>query len=183
MSPQYRSRPLLSVAVAATVAALALVACGSFFFDGQGYASETVVAADYGVTAPEAALTDASERTLAAYHGTVGTFLVDGATRPLYLFEKDAEGWSACSRTCAAAWPPVPASQESEVGAGVKADLLGRTDRADGTAQLTYAGHPLCRFVEDTKPGQPTGDGARRFGAVWHVEQPSGGALEGTVQP
>ena len=35
------------------------------------------------------------------------------------------------------------------------------TRRGDGTTQVTYAGHPLYRFVQDAKPGQTNGQNLR----------------------
>jgi predicted lipoprotein with Yx(FWY)xxD motif len=109
----------------------------------------------------------------------LGRILVDSRGRTLYLFEKDSRGRSACSGTCAAYWPPLLASGKPTAGRGTRKTLLGTTRRADGTTQLTYAGHPLYRFVQDTKPGQTTGQDLHDFGAGWHVVAPSGKKIEG----
>jgi Secreted repeat of unknown function len=40
-------------------------------------------------------------------HGKLGTFLVDGHGRTLYLFQKDKTKRSTCSGACATDWPPL----------------------------------------------------------------------------
>jgi Secreted repeat of unknown function len=45
-------------------------------------------------------------------------------------------------------------------------------------ASPTYAGHPLYRFVQDTRPGQTTGQGLDQFGAEWYVLSPAGKKIE-----
>lgn len=51
----------------------------------------------------------------------------------------------------------LPPSGKAAV-AGIDATLVGRITRADGTVQLTLAGHPLYRFSGDT-PGSTLGNG------------------------
>ena len=40
-------------------------------------------------------------------HGKLGTFLVDGKGRTLYLFQKDKTAKSQCAGDCAVEWPPL----------------------------------------------------------------------------
>ncbi len=60
----------------------------------------------------------------------------------------------------------------------MKRSLLGVTQRANGSEQVTYAGHPLYRFVEDRKPGQTKGEGSEAFGAGWDVLSSAGRKIE-----
>jgi predicted lipoprotein with Yx(FWY)xxD motif len=126
-------------------------------------------------------------RAAAATHATgtvstatskLGRILVDNRGRTLYLFEKDRQGHSACARTCATYWPPLLTKSTPTVGGAAKKALLGITRRADGTMQVTYAGHPLYRFVQDTKPGQTSGQDLHDFGAGWYVLSPAGQKIE-----
>lgn len=110
----------------------------------------------------------------------LGRILVDSRGRTLYLFEKDSRGRSACAGACAAYWPPLLTTARPTAGGGAKKTLLGTTRRADGTTQVTYAGHPLYRFVQDTKPGQTTGQDLQDFGAGWYVLAPRGTKIEGS---
>ena len=125
--------------------------------------------------------THATSRTSTVAIGTssLGRILVDGKSRTLYLFEKDRSGRSACSGACALYWRPLLTRGKPNAGAGVRRSLLGVTRRADGTRQVTYAGHPLYRFVQDTRPSQTTGQGLDQFGAEWYVLSPAGKKIEG----
>ena len=95
----------------------------------------------------------------------LGTVLVDGQGRTVYLFKKDSGGRSACSGACASAWPPVIAHGHPRAAGSAKASRLGITMRADGTRQVTYRGHPLYRYIGDTARGQTNGQGLTAFGA------------------
>jgi predicted lipoprotein with Yx(FWY)xxD motif len=108
----------------------------------------------------------------------LGTILTDGRGFTLYAFEADQGTTSACSGACAAAWPPATATSSSpQVGTGVTQSLVGQTRRADGTSQLTYAGHPVYLFVHDSAPGATTGQGLQAFGARWDALTPAGQEL------
>ena len=116
--------------------------------------------------------------TVATAGSHLGRILVDGQGRTLYLFEKDAEGRSSCTGACAAYWPPLLTHGKPAAHGSVKQSLLGVTHRGDGTSQVTYAGHPLYRFVQDTKPGQANGQGLDVYGAEWYVLSPAGTKVE-----
>jgi predicted lipoprotein with Yx(FWY)xxD motif len=111
---------------------------------------------------------------IALLRSSLGGILVDGQGRTLYLFEKDKRGRSTCDSTCAAYWPPLLAHGKPAAGQGVKGSLLGITQRPGGIAQVTYAGHPLYRFVQDSRPGQTKGQDSHAFGASWYVLAPTG---------
>jgi predicted lipoprotein with Yx(FWY)xxD motif len=103
----------------------------------------------------------------------LGTILVDGAGKTLYLFEKDQPNKSACSGACVAAWPVAQASGTPKAGGGVRASLLGTIHRADGTTQVTYDHHPLYYYAGDGGAGQQAGQGVNAFGAAWYVVAPA----------
>lgn len=109
----------------------------------------------------------------------LGKIIVDGRGRTLYLFEKDRRGHSACSGACAGYWPPLLTSSKPVAGTGVKKSLLGVIKRSNGKKQVTYAGHPLYRFVQDTKAGQTKGQDTHFFGGGWYVISPSGKKVGG----
>ncbi|MFA6117578.1 MAG: hypothetical protein WC729_26540 [Sphingomonas sp.] len=91
-----------------------------------------------------------------------GQTLVDAAGMTLYMFDKDADGRSACNGACAANWPPIVA----DPGFAAHADWSIVT-RDDGSRQWAYRGHPLYRWIKDAKPGDMTGDGL--LNGTWHV--------------
>lgn len=108
----------------------------------------------------------------------LGHIVVDNKGRSLYVFEKDKNRRSACYGQCATYWPPLLTHGKPLARAGLKQSLLGTTRRANGNEQVTYAGHPLYRFVQDRKPGQTTGEGSQAFGAGWDVLSPAGRKIE-----
>lgn len=79
---------------------------------------------------------------------------------------------------CAGYWPPLVVKGKPTATRAAKQALLGTTRRADGTTQVTYAGHPLYRFVQDTRPGQTTGQNLHDFGAGWYVLVAAGTKIE-----
>ena len=121
----------------------------------------------------------AAGATVKTRHGKLGTFLVDGKGRTLYLFQKDKTTKSRCTDDCAAAWPPLLTTGKPIASGSVKKALLGTTKRADGTTQVTYNHHPLYRFVDDKKAGDTKGQAVRAFGAKWYVVAPSGKKIGG----
>src|SRR5262245_33156024 len=136
----------------------------------------TVVAAlsVAGVTAALGAGGSGSSRaTVATAHTGLGRVIVDAhGGRTLYLFEKDKRGHSACSGACVAYWPPLLTRGRPMATGGAKQSLLGTIKRANGSRQVTYAGHPVYRYVQDTKRGQTNGEGSVLFGAGWDALTP-----------
>ena len=120
-----------------------------------------------------------SAATITATSTSLGTILVDGSGRTLYLFEKDQSDQSACAGACAAAWPVDQSSGTPKAGSGVKASMLGTIKRGDNTTQVTYNQHPLYYFQGDSGAGQQNGQGVDAFGARWFVVNPAGGAVSG----
>ena len=95
----------------------------------------------------------------------LGRVIVDSKGFTLYDFHKDKGTTSSCYGGCAQVWPPLLSEGKPQAGEGAVASKLGTTKRKDGTAQVTYAGHPLYTYVTDTKPGDTTGNGFSSFGA------------------
>src|SRR5438132_2999560 len=120
----------------------------------------------------------AAVATVKAGHSSLGTILTDGRGMTLYLFGKDTRGKSACYGKCAAFWPPLMTSAKPHAGSGARASLIGTTRRTNGKLQVTYAGHPLYFFAEDTGPGQTAGQGINGFGAEWYLLGPNGVKIE-----
>jgi predicted lipoprotein with Yx(FWY)xxD motif len=116
--------------------------------------------------------------TVDARSAGVGTILVASNGLTLYLFKKDKGTASTCFGACAGVWPAYTTNGPPMAGPGVRQSLLGTTARNDGTTQVTYAGHPLYRFVGDGSPGAITGQGLTQFGAKWFVVSPSGAAIK-----
>ena len=55
--------------------------------------------------------------------------------------------------------------------------MVSTTKRSDGKTQLTYDGHPLYLFKNDTKAGQTNGEGINAFGGNWFAVSAEGGKV------
>jgi predicted lipoprotein with Yx(FWY)xxD motif len=108
----------------------------------------------------------------------LGTVLVDGRGRTLYLFEADKGTRSACYGPCAAAWPPLLTTGKPQAAGAARAALLGTSRRKNGKIQITYRGHPLYYFVRDGQAGQEAGEGLDGFGGEWYLLDRAGREVE-----
>jgi len=125
--------------------------------------------------APAAAPSAAAGTTIGVGSTRLGSVLVDGTGRTLYLFVADSGTQSSCnSAACVQYWPPVLTTGAPQAGTGANASLLGTTTRKDGKTEVTYAGHPLYYFISDKKAGDVSGQGINAFGGPWYVVSPSG---------
>ena len=162
------------------------------FFGIAAPLAAMLIAAGYGSSANGSAYSKSSNDSAAvasAHHATgatqvrvassrLGRIVVDGKGHTLYLFEKDKNRRSACYGPCATYWPPLLTHGKPVARAGPKQSLLGTTRRANGSQQVTYAGHPLYRFALDRKPGQTSGEGLQDFGGGWDAVSPAGKKVE-----
>ena len=155
-----RTFELLATAAAVPLVALAIAGCGN----GGGGSAATAATAPNG-TAATVGVADG---------GSLGQILVDSKGRTLYLFRADSATKSACTGECAEEWPPLRVAGKPVAGSGIAASKLGTLARSDGTAQVTYNGHPLYWFTNDQKPGDASGQGLNDFGGGWYVLAPDG---------
>jgi predicted lipoprotein with Yx(FWY)xxD motif len=115
--------------------------------------------------------------TVETHSGAMGTYLTDASGKTLYLFAADSNSKSNCSGGCASFWPPLTATGAPSAAGGAKASMLATITRSDGSKQVTYGGHPLYYFKQDTKVGQTSGEGFNNFGAKWWLVSPSGQSI------
>jgi len=128
------------------------------------------VAAAGGITAASvgsspAASASSARATVRTAHATVAgkaeTILVDGRGLPLYYYRPDTATRSLVTGGLAELWPPLTSAAPAATGVGGKlaalSDVNGR--------QVTYNGHPLYTFADDTA-GQVTGQGVQDFFVV-----------------
>jgi predicted lipoprotein with Yx(FWY)xxD motif len=127
-----------------------------------------------------AALGSGRAATVSLRSTSLGRVLVAANGRTLYMFTADKTKTSSCYGACAGIWPALLASGKPSAGAGVKASLLGTAKRHDGKLQVTYAGHPLYFFSQDSQSGQTSGEGINHFGGHWWVVSAAGVAVTGT---
>ncbi len=117
--------------------------------------------------APAATHSAARAATVKTATSPLGRITVDGRGRTLYLFEKDGRGHS--DRSLRDLLAAAARTGQADGRPRSQASAARRHGRANGTKQVTYAGHPLYRFVQDTKPGQTNGQDSHAFGAGWYV--------------
>lgn len=107
----------------------------------------------------------------------LGSILVDGKGRTLYLFQADKPNRSTLSHAGLAVWPALTSVTTPRVAAGVSAAHVATVKQGDGLRQVTYYGHPLYYFVGDKGAGETNGQGLKEFGALWYVLSPHGVAI------
>ena len=122
--------------------------------------------------------TSGAVETLSPTTSNTAAHLTTAKGLAVYLFAPDTDGTSHCYGGCASAWPPVAAGSKLEASGGkVDRGLLATITRSDGSKQLTYAGHPLYRYIGDAKAGQTTGQGLDASGGLWWLVTPKGAAI------
>ncbi len=162
-------RILVLTVVVAALATPLLAGCGS---SSSSSGSSTSAAGGSTTTSRMSAATVKT-----ASVGGLGTILVDGQGRTIYLFERDRGSTSTCTGACIANWPAVTTHGTPQAAGGVAAPKLGVTKRSDGTTQATYAGHPLYYYAGDSAAGETNGQGLNFFGALWYVVGTNGSAI------
>ncbi|MGH3362368.1 MAG: COG4315 family predicted lipoprotein [Nocardioides sp.] len=102
-----------------------------------------------------------------------GPMLFDARGQAIYLFDVEQTSRPRCYGECAVAWPPVLTKGDPVPGPGVQRNLLGTTERRDGSTQVTYGGHPLYFYVNEG-PGEVECHDVFLNGGFWYVVQPDG---------
>jgi predicted lipoprotein with Yx(FWY)xxD motif len=107
---------------------------------------------------------------------SLGKILVDTAGFTVYRFGKDTGKRNTCvaSRACSAAWPALTTSGSPTAGPGVNASLLSTIRLANGSRQVTYAGHPLYRYAAASERGETSYAGVEQFGGKWYAVNSTG---------
>ncbi|MGZ4531307.1 MAG: COG4315 family predicted lipoprotein [Mycobacteriaceae bacterium] len=102
-----------------------------------------------------------------------GRMLFDRRGQAIYLFDRETTSRPQCYGACATAWPPVLTHGPPRATSAVREGLLGTTERADGSSQVTYAGHPLYYYAHE-EPHQVFCHNVTEFGGRWLVVTPDG---------
>jgi predicted lipoprotein with Yx(FWY)xxD motif len=107
---------------------------------------------------------------------SLGSILVDGAGRTLYIFTADSGGQSACYDDCAKAWPILASDgNPPALGAGLDAADFATIERTDGTTQVTFKSMPLYYFQGDQAAGDVNGQGLNE---KWYVVTADGTVVQ-----
>jgi predicted lipoprotein with Yx(FWY)xxD motif len=160
-------RLLVRVGLPVAVVAVLAAACGGSSSGGQ--AAQVTSGSSQGAGAV----------TLATHKGPAGTYLTDAKGHALYMFALDTGGASMCTGDCAKQWPPLLGSAATTSGSA--AGTASTISRADGTTQITYAGHPLYYYVGDKDASDTYGQGLDVNGGKWWLVDPQGAALTGAA--
>lgn len=108
--------------------------------------------------------------------GTSETVLTDTSGMTLYYFSKDSSTSSACTKGCAATWPPLLSkTPKVSAPAGLSGTLTVVKDQ--NGQQVAYQGHLLYTYAADSSVGQATGQGLAN---AWWVATPTLKAAGGT---
>lgn len=124
--------------------------------------------------APEAAGAALESAQVATAQTALGEVLVTGEGMTLYLFDVDQGNESSCYDECALTWPPLLTDGTPQAQGTADPSLLGTTSREDGSTQVTYGGHPLYLYAQDSDPGDTNGQGVED---IWWVVSPGGEAV------
>jgi predicted lipoprotein with Yx(FWY)xxD motif len=109
----------------------------------------------------------------------VGTVLVNGQGRTLYMLTSEKGGKITCTAAngCTQAWPETlltSGATMAKADGGVQSSLLGTVKDASGSLEVTYNHWPLYTFSGDSGPGVAKGQGLTSFGGTWYVLNGSG---------
>lgn len=137
-------------------------------------APPTTTVAATTIPAPTTTAPPIGPATLELADNSLGTILVDGDGKTLYLFTVDTPTSSACTDSCASTWPALLTDGAPELGEGLDAKDLGTITRVDGMLHVTFFGHPLYYFSGDPAPGDTNG---QNVGSSWFVIGADGKAI------
>jgi predicted lipoprotein with Yx(FWY)xxD motif len=169
---EHRSSWFRLASILAAVA-MAAAACGG------GYKAKAVSASS---ATTSSSVGDAPITVKAADVPKVGTVLVNGDGRTLYVLSSEKGGKITCTddNGCTKVWPDTELPKgvtQGVAGSGVQASLLGSVKSASGDVYLTYATWPLYTFSGDPGPGTANGEGITTFGGTWTAITPAGAAV------
>lgn len=104
----------------------------------------------------------------------VGPVVADREHYTLYFNTQDSTNppKSTCLEAeCTLVWPPLLAAGGNIEAPALDKALLGTVKRPDGLEQVTIAGHPVYRYVDDEQAGDTVGHG---IDGRWFAIAPSG---------
>lgn len=94
---------------------------------------------------------------------SLGEIYTDKSGMTLYTFSNDVANKSNCNDACATKWPPLKASDDA-----TEKGRFSIITRADNSKQWALDNRPLYRWINDTAPGDTTGEEVK---SVWYVAQ------------
>jgi len=122
---------------------------------------------------PEPTQEAAGGTVIATGESQFGEMLFDANDQAIYLFDVERTATPECYDDCAVAWPPVLTDGTPQADGNLDPDLLGTTERSDGSIQVTYNDHPLYYYAHE-EPGEVKCHNVNLNGGLWYVVQPDG---------
>ena len=179
MKTKSSKRPAISAAAAAgvVIVVVLIVGVGSYYYVSSTSSNVT------GTTSTTTSLPQGYTVQIGS-SASFGHYLENGTGFALYMFGADGpgSGTSACTGSCATAWPPFYASSLN-LPPGLSPSSFSTITRSDGAKQTAYNGWPLYYFSQDTTTGTTAGEGIDHFGGMWYAIPPtmqqSGGQIIG----
>jgi predicted lipoprotein with Yx(FWY)xxD motif len=168
MRPQKRS---VATAAAVLTAAVALSGCGLLSKSSSSSTYQTTTSTSSSadpMSTPSASMMSSTRGGLMEVKDTMSGLILanpHGMTVYYYTADKKGSGTSACTGSCAVAWPPVAAPVRLPAGYELSG-AIGYIVRANGEHQVTVDGYPIYRYAGDKAPGQTNGNGV---GGQWYV--------------
>ena len=155
---------------------IVLVGCGGSSSSNKSSSSSTPVTNAASSSATTTTAPSASGSTLSVAKNGGKDVIVDATGKTVYLYVPDGSNTtSQVSSGLKSLWPPVTATGSATVGAGLDASKIAVQAQPDGSKQVSYNGHLLYTFTNDTAPGDAKGQG---LGNVWYTLSPAGDANE-----
>jgi len=97
--------------------------------------------------------------------GSSQTILTDSRGFVLYFYVPDTATSTACTGDCASTWPPLLANASGQVSSSDPLPGKLTVQRTANGSQVEYNGHLLYTYINDSAPGQMTGNGVD----AWYV--------------
>jgi predicted lipoprotein with Yx(FWY)xxD motif len=132
------------------------------------------------LAAASAALAAGSAAKLKLGRTSLGKIVQNGRGFTVYMFTRDHRNNDSCVKLsgCTGVWPAVTTSGRPMIGPGLKRNLIGTITLPSGAMQVTYAGHPLYRYIGDSGPGDTSYVGFSEFGGSWFALNAAGHAVK-----
>jgi predicted lipoprotein with Yx(FWY)xxD motif len=164
------------VLVATLTASLLLAGFGCDEDDESTAGSPRASSPGKATTKPEAGAARAGT-SIKLVSSRYGRVIADRRGEALYLFTRDRRGPSRCYGDCATAWPPLLTRGSPRAVGGLRRSRIGTVRRRDGKRQVTYNGHPLYYYKDDS-PGRILCHNVPEFGGTWLVVNSRGAAVQ-----
>ena len=169
------SNLVIGWALAATGATLAIAAVASVILLSSPGPAAAGPPGSHAQPQQRHAVPASASATISLRATKLGKILVAPNGHTLYAFTRDGRNQDRCAMVsgCTGVWPIMATHGTVSAGRGVNASLLG-TIKVGRVSQVTYAGHPLYTYTEDSGSGDTAYVGVSQFGGAWPAVSSTG---------